>query len=40
MKYRADDAAVYVFESPAGTEFVGNKAMIDMSLPEYFPSLY
>ena len=40
QKYSSDEAAVYVFRSPGGLELVGNKAMIDMSLPDRLPSIY
>jgi hypothetical protein len=36
----ADSEPVYVFNSSSGLEFVGNKAMIDINLPEYIPSIY
>ena len=39
-KYNFDEAAVYTFNGPSGFYLAGNKAVIDMSLPESLPSIY
>lgn len=40
LKYSSGDAAVYMFRGPGGLELVGDRAMIDYSLPDRFPSIY
>ncbi len=40
QKFNTDNVAVYVFDRPKGIDLIGNKAMIDINLPENMPSLY
>ena len=39
-KYVVDEAAVFTFRGPEGFYLAGNKAIIDMSLPDPIPSIY
>jgi hypothetical protein len=39
-KFESGGSAVYLFDYSEGAQLVGNKPMIDMSLPADYPSIY